>query len=71
MNGINPGMVDTPFIHNGVLSEEQFEEDRKKYPLERYGRPEDIAYAVNYLLSDAASWVTGHCLVIDGGITAR
>lgn len=71
VNGINPGMVDTPFIHNGVLSEEQFEEDRKKYPLERYGRPEDIAYAVNYLLSDAASWVTGHCLVIDGGITAR
>ena len=71
INGISPGMVDTPFIHNGSITEEQLNEDRKKYPLERYGQPEDVAHAVSFFLSDAASWITGHCLVIDGGITSR
>jgi len=41
----------------------------EKYPLKRYGEPEDIAHGIIYLLSDASSWVTGHSLVIDGGIT--
>jgi NAD(P)-dependent dehydrogenase (short-subunit alcohol dehydrogenase family) len=41
----------------------------EKYPLKRYGEPEDIAYGIIYLLSDASSWVTGHSLIIDGGIT--
>lgn len=51
------------------LAREQFEKDMKKYPLGRYGKPEDVAYAIAYLLSDAASWVTGTALKIDGGIT--
>lgn len=71
VNGINPGMVETPLIHRGTISQEQLEADRMKYPLERYGQPEDIAHAAVYLLSDAAAWVTGHCMVIDGGVTAR
>ena len=41
----------------------------KKYPLKRYGKPEEIAYAVIYLFSDASQWVTGSALVIDGGYT--
>jgi NAD(P)-dependent dehydrogenase (short-subunit alcohol dehydrogenase family) len=41
----------------------------EKYPLKRYGEPEEIAYGIIYLLSDASSWVTGHSLVIDGGLT--
>lgn len=71
VNGINPGMVETPLIHRGTITQEQLDADRLKYPLERYGRPEDIAHAAVYLLSDASSWVTGHCMVVDGGITAR
>lgn len=71
VNGINPGMVETPLIHHGTLTQEQLDSDRMKYPLERYGQPLDIAHAVIFLLSDAASWITGHCIVIDGGITAR
>ena len=71
VNGINPGMVETPLIHHGTLTQDQLDADRMKYPLERYGQPEDIARAVVFLLSDAASWMTGHCMVIDGGITAR
>jgi NAD(P)-dependent dehydrogenase (short-subunit alcohol dehydrogenase family) len=38
-----------------------------RYPLKRFGKPEDIAYGAIYLLSDASSWVTGTNLVIDGG----
>lgn len=71
VNTINPGMVDTPLIHRGTISEEQLQEDMARYPLGRYGKPEDIAQGVVYLLSDASSWVTGHSLVIDGGITAK
>ena len=71
VNGVCPGMVETPLIRRGTLTDEQLKEDMGKYPLKRYGKPEDVAMGVLYLLSDAASWVTGHSLVIDGGITAK
>ena len=67
VNCLCPGMVETPLIHKGSLTEEQLQADVDRYPLKRYGRPEDIAYSAIYLLSDASSWVTGHDLVIDGG----
>ena len=69
VNSICPGMVDTPLIHRGTITEEQLAEDAKKYPLGRYGRPEDIANGAIYLLSDASDWLTGHDLVIDGGFS--
>ena len=69
VNSICPGMVDTPLIHRGTITEEQLAEDAKKYPLGRYGKPEDIAHGAIYLLSDASSWLTGHDLVIDGGFS--
>ena len=69
VNSICPGMVDTPLIHRGTITEEQLAEDAKRYPLGRYGRPEDIANGALYLLSDASSWLTGHDLVIDGGFS--
>lgn len=71
VNGICPGMVNTPMIHRGTLTEEQLNLDMSTYPLKRYGEPEDIAHGAAYLLSDASSWVTGTSLVIDGGITAK
>lgn len=69
VNSVCPGMVETPLINRGTLTKEQFEADMEKYPLKRYGRPEDVAYGIVYLLSHAASWVTGHSLVIDGGVS--
>ena len=69
VNSVNPGMVDTKLIHVGMITEEQLKEDVKTYPLQRYGNPIDIALGIVYLLSDAASWITGHPLVIDGGKT--
>jgi len=69
VNSVNPGMVDTHIFDAGTITSEQLEEDKKRYPLKRYGKPEEIAYAVIYLLSDASSWVTGSSLIIDGGFT--
>ncbi len=69
VNTVNPGMVNTKLIQGGAISEEQHKLDMEKYPLKRYGEPQDIAYGIIYLLSDASAWVTGHSLVIDGGIT--
>lgn len=69
VNSVCPGMVNTSLIRDGAVSEEQHQADMQKYPLKRYGEPEDIAYGIIYLLSKASSWVTGHSLVIDGGYT--
>jgi len=71
VNSICPGMVDTPLIHRGTISDEQLREDAKHYPLQRYGQPEDIANAAVYLLSDASSWVTGQSMIVDGGLSIR
>jgi NAD(P)-dependent dehydrogenase (short-subunit alcohol dehydrogenase family) len=70
-NSINPGRVETPLIQNEIISEEETAKDIAKYPLKRYGRPEEIAFGIIYLLSDAASYTTGASLVIDGGLTAN
>ena len=69
INMVSPGMVETPLIHGGSITEEQHKIDMVRYPLGRYGQPNDIAHGIIYLLSDASSWVTGHSLVIDGGVT--
>lgn len=70
-NCINPGMIETGFFKSGVIADEEYEKDKLKYPLKRYGRPEEVAYAAIYLLSDAARWVTGSSLLIDGGFTLQ
>ena len=49
------------------FSEEDYKKDMQKYLLKRYAEPFEIAYAVIFLLSDAASYITGHTLIIDGG----
>lgn len=69
VNCVNPGMIDTNIFNEGTISQEQLDEDKKRYPLKRYGRPEEVAHAVIYLLSDASGWVTGTNLKIDGGYT--
>ena len=66
-NAVLPGMVETKLINNGKYTEEDRQADMQLYPLGRYGKPEDIAYLMVYLLSDASVWMTGSELVIDGG----
>jgi len=69
VNSIIPGMIDTGIFEGSAITEQDLIEDRKRYPLGRYGKPEDVAYAAIYLLSDASTWVTGSNLLIDGGYT--
>ncbi|OJV87447.1 MAG: 3-oxoacyl-ACP reductase [Bacteroidia bacterium 44-10] len=70
VNSVNPGMVETEILQESVVTEEQLNEDRKRYPLGgRYGKPEEVAYATIYLLSDASTWTTGSNILIDGGYT--
>ena len=70
VNSVMPSMITTPIMENSSLSEEEFENDKKLYPLKRYGMPEEVAYAVIYLLSDASAWTTGTNLLLDGGRSA-
>lgn len=71
VNTIHPGMINTPLIHSSALSQQEFDEDKKNYPLGRYGEPEEVAYSIIYLLSDATKWVTGTQLLIDGGFSVK
>lgn len=67
VNCISPAMVWTDLIIKGGVTEDELKEDEQKYPLKRYGRPEDIANLAVYLLSDASAWMTGSNLKITGG----
>ena len=69
VNSVNPGVIETNLFNSTSMPPEELEEKKKKYPLKRFGKPEEVAYAVVYLLSDASQWVTGTNLVIDGGYT--
>lgn len=71
VNTIHPGMIETPLTSGTALSKELLEEDAKNYPLGRYGKPEEIAYSIVYLLSDATVWMTGTQLLIDGGYSVK
>lgn len=69
VNSILPGMIETNLMKDDSITEEQIAADVLRYPLKRYGKPEEVAWAAIYLLSDASKWVTGTNLLIDGGYT--
>lgn len=71
VNCIIPGMIETDLIKDSNIGAEELEKDKLKYPLKRYGKPEEVAYAAVYLLSDATQWITGSNLLIDGGFTLQ
>lgn len=69
VNSVCPGMVNTQLVKDTPFTQEQHEKNLERYAIKRYGEPEEIAYGIIYLLSEASSWVTGHSLFIDGGLT--
>ena len=66
VNAIAPGYIETPMTE--ALPEKAKEELRKLIPMERLGKPEDIAEAVLFLVSEESSYITGHVLNVNGGI---
>ena len=71
VNCINPGMIETELLQSSAIDEVDLINDKQKYPLKRYGKPEEVAFATIYLLSDASKWVTGSSILIDGGYTLQ
>lgn len=67
VNCICPAMVWTDLAYEGA-SKEELEADQQKYPLKRYGTPEDVANLAIYLLSNASAWMTGSAIDITGGM---
>lgn len=68
VNAVCPSMIQTEMTAAGTLTEEQNAENMKHYPLGRWGKPEEVAWAIIYLLSDASSFTTGTNLLVNGGI---
>ena len=70
VNALNPGLIDTQIARDVVSGDEQaYGEIAKNVPIGRAGRPEEIASAVLWLCSPGASYVVGHALTVDGGMT--
>jgi NAD(P)-dependent dehydrogenase (short-subunit alcohol dehydrogenase family) len=69
VNAIAPGFVDTKFAAAVLKNDTLLEEVMRITPMKRYGQPDEIAGGALYLASDSASYLTGHALVIDGGMT--
>ena len=68
VNSICPGAIETPGA-TGQMNKEQYEAQRKSIPLQRFGKPVDIANMVLFLISEDADYITGQCFVVDGGLT--
>ncbi|MGF7147077.1 NAD(P)-dependent dehydrogenase (short-subunit alcohol dehydrogenase family) [Sphingomonas zeicaulis] len=71
VNCVCPGAISTPMTESDALSEESRAFMAQMHPMNRMGRPEEIADGVVFLASDRASFITGHPLAIDGGYLAR
>lgn len=67
-NCLSPALVETPLLDATAEVVGSLEEERKHYPL-GFGKPDDVANAAIFLLSDASRWITGTTLVMDGGLT--
>lgn len=75
INAVCPGFVDTDLVRRYVRASENpaktYEELVQLHPMGRLAKPEEIAYSVLFLASDESSFITGSCLIVDGGYSAR
>lgn len=69
-NAICPGIVKTEMLSGTNIDEETFTKQEAEYPL-GLGTPEDVGNAVIYHLSDGSRWLTGQCMIIDGGYSLK
>lgn len=71
VNSVHPGYIATPLVANRIAQHPDLKADiERRTPLGRLGRPDEVAGAVSFLCSDAAAFVTGTSVTLDGGLTA-
>ncbi len=70
VNSLLPGLTKTRFSRALIENKEIYDQAIKRIPMGRYAEPVEMAGAVLYLVSDAASYTTGICLTCDGGLLA-
>lgn len=68
VNCIAPSLVNTPLADKFLNNDAKIEKASERHPLQRVGRPKEIAEAVTFLLDEKSGWMTGQILGIDGGI---
>lgn len=69
VNCVAPSLTDTPLTQKLISTDEKRALNEQRHPLKRIGKPSDIADAVEFLLSEKSSWITGQVLHVDGGIS--
>lgn len=70
VNCIAPSLTNTPLAASLLNTEQKLEANAQRHPLKRVGTPSDIANAVEFLLTDSSSWVSGQIFSIDGGMSS-
>lgn len=68
VNAIAPSLVESPMAQRFLSSEEKIEQLQKRHPMKRVGTAEDMAQAIEFLLTEKSSWMTGTVLEVDGGM---
>jgi NAD(P)-dependent dehydrogenase (short-subunit alcohol dehydrogenase family) len=69
VNCVSPGFIDTPMVQP-IMNEKRKQTVSERVPMRRHGKAGEIAYAVLFLASDEASYITGQTLSVDGGMSA-
>jgi 3-oxoacyl-[acyl-carrier protein] reductase len=70
VNAVSPGVIDTPY-HETFTTPEVMDNLRKAIPMGREGRPDEVASVIAFLASDAASYLCGETIEINGGLTKK
>ncbi|WP_375410559.1 SDR family NAD(P)-dependent oxidoreductase [uncultured Methylobacterium sp.] len=71
VNNVAPGLIETPMTSDRFEDPKKLEASLERIPWHRAGQPDDIAKAILYLSGDDSDYVTGHTLVVDGGLTMQ
>lgn len=71
VNAILPGFIETKILENSKIDPDAIKKHLNNYPMGRFGKPDDIANASIYLMSDASQWTTGSLMTVDGGYSIK